>query len=56
MVNKTIKKIEDQDKNPLRIVGLAVKDFMEHYNLKSCYVRAASHIGSSRFVFFKKAS
>lgn len=56
MVNKTSKKIEDQDKNPLMIIGLAVKEFMERSNLKSGYVRSACHMGSSRFVFFKKAS
>lgn len=53
MVQKTTTPPKD---NPVGILGKAVRDFMAHHEIKSLYVRAASHLGSTQFVEFKKAN
>lgn len=53
MVTKSTVSPED---NPVGILGKAVRDFMAHHEIKSLYVRAASHLGSTQFVEFKKAN
>lgn len=53
MVQKTSTQPEE---NPVGILGKAVRDFMAHHEIKSLYVRAASHLGSTQFVEFKKAN
>lgn len=50
MFNKIIERTGDQ---PSQILGREVEKFLTDNEIKSLYVRAASHFGNSRFVRFK---
>ena len=59
--NKTFLKMfkkhfEQTEGQPVQILGRKVEKFLADNEIKSLYVRTASHFGSTQFVQFKKVS
>ena len=49
-------KVEQTEDQPVQILGREVERFLTENEIKSLYVRTASHFGSTQFVQFKKVS
>lgn len=50
------KKNEQPEDQSIKILGQEVERFLTQHEIKSLYIRTATHFGSTQFVKFKKVS
>ena len=50
------KKNEQPEDLSIKILGQEVERFLTQHEIKSLYIRTATHFGSTQFVRFKKVS